>query len=163
MKLAGRVAAAIEILTDITTRNRPASEALRDWGKAHRFAGSTDRHVIGTLVYDALRNKNSAAAKAGAETPRGLALGTLATIWALPLAEIEALCTEQFGPGALSATEQSALASPLADLPDHISGNFPQWLAPQLRAAFAENTVAEMQAPPAPDLRTHHPQWRVLH
>ena len=146
MKLAGRVAAANEILTDITTRNRPASEALRDWGKAHRFAGSTDRHVIGTLVYDALRNKNSAAAKAGAETPRGLALGTLATVWAMPLAEIEALCTEQFGPGALAATEQSALASPLADLPDHIAGNFPLWLAPQLHAAFGGNTVAEMQA-----------------
>ena len=55
MRMAGRVAAAIEVLTDVFTQHRPASEALKDWGKAHRFAGSTDRHAIGTLVYDVLR------------------------------------------------------------------------------------------------------------
>ena len=70
MKTAGRIAAAIEILSEIFTRNRPASEALKDWGKAHRFAGSTDRHVIGTLVYDALRNRNGAAARAGGDSAR---------------------------------------------------------------------------------------------
>ena len=146
MKLAGRVAAAIEILTEVISRNRPASEALRDWGKAHRFAGSGDRHVIGTLVFDALRNKSTAEARAGSDTPRGLVLGTLATIWAMRIAEIEALCTEQFGPGALTATEESALQSPAAEQPDHVAGNFPAWLAPQLTAAFGDDTVAEMQA-----------------
>jgi len=158
MKLAGRVAAAIEILTEITGRNRPASEALRDWGKAHRFAGSGDRHVIGTLVYDALRNKSSACARVGSETPRALALGTLVTIWTMPLAEIEALCTEQFGPGALSAAEKAALAAPTTHQPDHVAGNFPQWLEPQLRAAYGDGLVAEMQAlcQRAPiDLRTN--------
>ena len=146
MKQAGRIAAAIEIVTEIFARNRPASEALRDWGKAHRFAGSGDRHVIGTLVFDCLRNRNMAAAQAGSEEPRGLVLGTLVQIWKLAPHEIEALCTEQFGAGALSVAERSALSSTLGPQPDYIAGNFPQWLAPQLRATFGDGLVAEMQA-----------------
>ncbi|MEO9168405.1 MAG: MFS transporter, partial [Aestuariivirga sp.] len=127
MKQAGRIAAAIEIITEIFARNRPASEALRDWGKAHRFAGSTDRHVIGTLVYDCLRNKNYAAAQARSDAPRGLVLGTLVNVWKLSADEIDTLCAEQFGAGALSAAERKALATPLTTQADHIAGNFPQW------------------------------------
>jgi len=146
MKQAGRISASIEIITEIFTRNRPASEALRDWGKSHRFAGSTDRHVIGTLVYDCLRNKNYAAAQAGSNAPRGLVLGTLVNVWKLSADEIDVLCAEQFGAGALSAAESKALATPLTAPADHIVGNFPQWLTPQLTAAFGSNLVAEMQA-----------------
>ena len=147
MKLAGRIAAGIEVLTEIFTRNRPASEALKDWGKAHRFAGSTDRHVIGTLVYDALRNRNIAAMRAGNDTARGLALGTLAEIWQLPLGEIETLCTEQFGPGELTAQEKKALASPIAkDAAPHFLSNFPQWLENDLRKTFGQHLGVEMVA-----------------
>ena len=63
MRMAGRVAAAIEILTDGFTQHRPASETLKDWGKAHRFAGSGDRAAIGNLVYDAMRRRQSLAAQ----------------------------------------------------------------------------------------------------
>ena len=147
MKTAGRIAAAIEILSEIFTRNRPASEALKDWGKAHRFAGSTDRHVIGTLVYDALRNRNSAATRAGGDSTRALALGTLAEVWNLPLGEIATLCTEQFGPGELNAQEKKALATPVPnDAPAHVRGNFPKWLETDLRKTFGERLVAEMAA-----------------
>src|ERR1700733_2969259 len=106
MKLAGRIAAAIEVITEIQERNRPASEALRDWGKAHRFAGSGDRHVIGTLVFDTLRHRNSSAARMGAESPRAIVFGTLANVWKLPADEIAALVIEQFGAGALTGAEQ---------------------------------------------------------
>ena len=84
MRMAGRVAAAIEILTDVFTLHRPASEALKDWGKYHRFAGSTDRHAIGTLVYDVLRRRNTAAARMGDGRPRALALGVLRDVWNIP-------------------------------------------------------------------------------
>ncbi len=50
-----RLSAAIEVLTDIEDRRRPAGDALKDWGLAHRFAGSGDRAAIGGLVFDALR------------------------------------------------------------------------------------------------------------
>ena len=52
MTPAARASAAIEILADIADRKRPAADALKDWGLAHRFAGSGDRAAIGNLVFD---------------------------------------------------------------------------------------------------------------
>ncbi len=144
MRLAGRVAAAIEILTQVFTQHRPASEALKDWGKSHRFAGSTDRHAIGTLVYDTLRRRNTSAARMGDGRPRALVLGTLREVWAMPADEIENLCTEQYGPGVLSNVERTALARDMRDdLPAHIRGDFPEWLMPSLTKAFGDRAAEE--------------------
>ncbi|MGB9141229.1 MAG: RsmB/NOP family class I SAM-dependent RNA methyltransferase [Aestuariivirga sp.] len=144
MRMAGRVAAAIEILTDVFTQHRPASEALKDWGKAHRFAGSTDRHAIGTLVYDVLRRRNTAAARMGDGRPRALVLGVLREVWNLPAEEIETLCTEQHGPGVLSAAERAALGRAMRDdLPVHIRGDFPEWLTPSFVQVFGAHAVEE--------------------
>ena len=144
MRMAGRVAAAIEVLTDVFTQHRPASEALKDWGKAHRFAGSTDRHAIGTLVYDVLRRRNTAAARMGDGRPRALVLGVLREVWNLPAEEIENLCTEQHGPGVLTAAEKAALGREMrGDLPVHIRGDFPEWLTPSLIQAFGARAAEE--------------------
>lgn len=144
MRLAGRVAAAIEILTDIFERHRPSSEALKDWGKAHRFAGSTDRHAIGTLVYDVLRRRNSLAYRMGAGTPRALALAALKDVWGLSPEEIAALAEEQHGPGALSKEERQALSGVLPDgLPLHVAANVPEWLAPSYQKAFGARAAEE--------------------
>ncbi len=143
MRLAGRVAAAIEVLGEVLTRHRPASEALKDWGKAHRFAGSTDRHVIGTLVYDGLRQRNSAAWQAGGDTARHIVLGVLRGGWGLSVADIAALAQEQHGPSALTSDEQQALSVLPSALPSHVAGNFPEWLAPEFEKLFGENAAAE--------------------
>ena len=144
MRLAGRVAAAIEILNDIFTQHRPSSEALKDWGKAHRFAGSTDRHAIGTLVYDVLRRRNTASARMGDGRPRALALGVLRDVWNMSVTDIETLCTEQFGPGVLTAKEKTALERELRDdLPAHIRGDYPEWLEPSLIAVFGDRAAEE--------------------
>ena len=95
MRLAGRVSAAIDVLTEIFERHRPASEALKDWGKAHRFAGSTDRHAIGTLVYDALRRRNSLSFHMGTGTPRALALAGLRDVWGLSVEAIAEMAGER--------------------------------------------------------------------
>ncbi|MFZ2107221.1 MAG: MFS transporter, partial [Roseiarcus sp.] len=50
---AARISAAIEILSDVEARRRPAADAMKDWGLAHRFAGSGDRAAIAGLLYDA--------------------------------------------------------------------------------------------------------------
>lgn len=147
MKQPGRLAAAMEVVAEILARNRPAAEALHDWGKAHRFAGSTDRHAIGTLVYDTLRRRNSAAALMDADTPRALVLGAYALAWNRPMAEIESQCAEQYGPGALSAEERQHLAAGLPDgLSLHVQGDYPPWLEAELQLAFGPRLVAEMQA-----------------
>ena len=60
MTPSARIASAIEILGQIDSLRRPAQEAMKDWGVAHRFAGSKDRAAISALVHDALRVKASA-------------------------------------------------------------------------------------------------------
>lgn len=144
MRLAGRVSAAIDVLTEIFERHRPASEALKDWGKAHRFAGSTDRHAIGTLVYDALRRRNSLAFRMGSEAPRALALAGLRDVWALSVDAIGSMAEEQHGPGKLTAGERTALARELpSDLPVHVAADVPEWLVPSYQWAFGPRAGVE--------------------
>jgi 16S rRNA (cytosine967-C5)-methyltransferase len=146
LRFPGRAAAAIEVLNDVITRHRPAAEALKDWGKAHRFAGSTDRHAIGTLVYDSLRNRASAGHAMKGHDARAIVLGTLKTVWALPVAEIAALADDQHGIGALSAAEQTALVADVVQGSEAVEGNFPEWLLPSLRQQFGDGVVAQMKA-----------------
>ncbi len=81
MRLPGRLAAAIEVLTDIDTRHRPVSEALKSWGFNNRFAGAGDRAAIGNLVYDALRKRASHAYAMGEDSPRALVLSVAVRDW----------------------------------------------------------------------------------
>ena len=143
MRLAGRVAAAIEVLGEVLDRHRPAAEALKDWGKAHRFAGSTDRHVIGTLVYDGLRQRSTAALQAGGETARHIVLGVMRLGWKMEVSDIAALAGEDHGPSPLTGEEQLALTVSHQSMPSHIAGNFPGWLLPEFESLFGENAIAE--------------------
>ena len=143
MRLPGRVSAAIEILDEITQRHRPASEALKDWGKAHRFAGAGDRHGIGTLVYDTLRHKASAAHRMNSEAPRALVLATLHATWGLGADEIAALSDGEHGPSQPSADELAAITRTVSDAPPHVAGDFPAWLAPSLARVFGDGAAAE--------------------
>ena len=77
MTPAARLAAAVEVFGNIESERRPASDSLKSWGLAHRFAGSGDRAAIAGLVYDALRRRASSAFLMGAETPRAILLGML--------------------------------------------------------------------------------------
>ena len=143
MKLAGRVQAAIEVLHEVMTRHRPAAEALKDWGKAHRFAGSSDRHTIGTLVYDALRQRSSAAAQGGGNDARHIVLGVLKAGWDMSVDDLAALSKEQHGPAALTADDVKALSEASANLPWHVAANIPEWLAPTFEKLFGAHTMEE--------------------
>ena len=77
MTPSARLAAAIEVVAEIEARRRPAADALKDWGLAHRFAGSGDRAAIAGLVYDALRRRASSAYVMGDARPRAVLLGML--------------------------------------------------------------------------------------
>jgi 16S rRNA (cytosine967-C5)-methyltransferase len=144
MRKAGRAAAAIDILKEIFERHRPAAEALKDWGKAHRFAGSTDRHAIGTLVYDCLRRRNSLSARMGDGRPRALVLAALRDVWGEAPAAIADLASEIHGPGVLSDAEATALARDMrSDLPLAVAGDIPDWLAPAFAETFDERAAEE--------------------
>jgi len=159
MNLGGRIQAAIEVLTDIETRYRPAADALRDWGRAHRFAGSGDRAVIGNLVFDVLRNRSSLAAWLLDDTPRMAVFGVLVRHWRKPVGEVAMACALPHGPDAISEHEADRLGK--ADVhnhPDHVSGDYPHWLDEEMRRVFGEARVDEGRAlckrPPV-DLRVN--------
>ncbi len=146
MKLAGRVQAAIEVLHEVLTRHRPASDALKDWGKAHRFAGSSDRHAIGTLVYDGLRQRMSAGMQGGGDDARHIVFGVLRGDWRMHVDDMAALADGQHGPAALTGDELSALAQTPRDLPWHVEANIPAWLAPTFDVQFGRGALQEGKA-----------------
>jgi 16S rRNA (cytosine967-C5)-methyltransferase len=143
-----RLSAAIEVLADIETRRRPAADALKDWGLAHRFAGSGDRAAIAGLVYDALRRKASSAFVIGETTARAVALGMLALERKLDLAAIARLAEEgRHAPGALSEQEHARLAAPSLDgAPAWVAGDYPEWLDAHLARTFGDERGAEAAA-----------------
>ena len=145
MRPAGRLSAAIEVLSDILERHRPASEALNDWGKAHRFAGSGDRAAIGNLVYDALRRKASAATRMGSDTPRAIALATAGIAWDMPAEAVMALADgSEHAPAPMTDDERDRLgAATLTGAPDHALADVPDWLWPSFVRAFGDDAVAE--------------------
>ncbi len=145
---AARLSAAIEILTVIEMQRRPASDALKEWGVAHRFAGSKDRSFVASVVYDALRVRASSAWVMGEDTPRAVLLGSLREIRGQDVAAIAELCSgEGHAPAPLSEGEQLALSSQnLAEAPDHVRGDYPEWLAGSLAAAFGADVVEEARA-----------------
>jgi 16S rRNA (cytosine967-C5)-methyltransferase len=143
-----RVSAAIEVLADIESRRRPASDALKDWGLSHRFAGSKDRAGIASLVYDGLRRKSSAAWLMGESSARAVVAGMLRLQRGMTPDDVARLFSgEGHAPPPLSDSERERLASgSLEGAPAHVAGDFPEWIAPSLARAFGDDLVAEMQA-----------------
>jgi len=148
MTPAARLSAATEVLADIDARRRPAADALKDWGLAHRFAGSGDRAAIAGLVYDALRRRASAAWIMDEATPRAVLLGMLRLERRLDLDAIAALCSgARFASPPLSETERSRLAAAaLTDPPPWVAGDYPEWLDTQFARVFGEERTAELAA-----------------
>jgi 16S rRNA (cytosine967-C5)-methyltransferase len=144
MRDGGRIAAAIEILDGIAGRHRPASEALKDWARAHRFAGSGDRHTIGTLVFDVLRHRNSLAARMGDTASRAIVLAALNDLWQWPIDRIATHLAETHGPGELTEAERAKLETQPADnMPMHIAGDYPEWLGASFARAFGDKAAEE--------------------
>ena len=148
MKLGGRLQAAIEVLEEVEGRKRPVAEALKDWGRTHRFAGSGDRSAIGNIVYDALRSRASHAWRMGEDTPRALALATMAFDWNNNAEQLQALISEDnHAPEALSDAEIAAIeAKSLKDAPFWVRGDVPEWLDGAFQEAFEDEALLEAKA-----------------
>lgn len=145
---AARCSAAIEVLADIAERRRPAADALKDWGLAHRFAGSGDRAAIASLVYDALRRRASAAWIMGEDSARAVLIGSLRLQQGLAAPTIAALFSgERFAPAPLTAAERERLETGnLAEAPPEVAGDAPDWVLPSLGAALGDDLLPELRA-----------------
>ena len=149
MRLGGRIQAAAEVLEDILDRKTPATLALRDWGKAHRFAGSKDRSAIGNYVHDALRCKSSLAFRMDSETPRALALGSAVFMGGRTVEDlVEAFDGDKHAPAALTDDEIAKLngSIKLDSAPDWVIADVPEWIWPMFETNFDEEAVSEGQA-----------------
>ncbi len=144
MRDAGRLAAAIDVLTQIDERHRPVRMALKNWGEAARYAGSKDRAFVSGLVLDVLRRRRSLGWRMGDESLRAAALGALRFVWDWPLERVaEAAGEEPHGPGPLSDSERTALdpfarSGAVETIPQFSKGWFEvQDLGSQIAAASA--------------------------
>lgn len=155
MRLPGRLAAAIEVLTDVETRKRPVSEALKAWGINNRFAGAGDRAAIGNLVYDALRRRASHAFVMGSDTPRALVLAVAIRDWGDSVEALNAaFADDSHAPEAIDEVGGNDIAT----APDWVRADVPEWLAPSLERAFGADWIAEgeaMTGRPSLDLRAN--------
>lgn len=134
MTPSARLAAAIAIL-DRVLAGEPAERALTNWGRASRFAGSGDRAAVRDVVFDALRRRNSAAARGGGLTGRGLVLGLAREAGQESLFSGEGHAPP--APGPEEAGREPAAEERL-DLPD--------WLLPELRASLGTQFEAVAEA-----------------
>ena len=133
MTPAARVSAAIEILDRILAGEAP-EPALTNWGRAHRFAGSGDRHAIRDHVFDALRRRASWAALGGASTGRGLMLG-----WARETGAVQQIFTD--------APHAPGLETTAALVPSETEAlDCPDWLAPRLRDSLGADFAPTLRA-----------------
>src|SRR5579871_5852471 len=132
MTPAARLSAAIELLETIDSNRVPAGQALKEWGTAHRFAGSGDRAAISGLVWDVLRRRASSAWIMGSDTARARLLGMLKVERGMDADAVAALCDGgRFAPQPLTESERAALASRTTqDAPPPIAGDYPEWLDP---------------------------------
>ena len=138
MTPAARAAAAIAIL-DRWLGGQPAEQALTNWGRASRYAGSGDRQAVRDLVFDAIRCRRSHAHRGGAGTGRGLMLGALRERGDDPLGIFTG---EGHAPAALSPDEAAdpGPATGLAAL------DCPDWLGPRLQTALGADFAPVMHA-----------------
>ena len=148
MRLGGRLRAAIDILDDIDRRRRPASDALRDWGLSHRFAGSGDRAAIGNLVHDALRKRRSAVAMLGDETSRAAVFGALLLSGAETSSSLNAAFDgDRFAPDDLTENELRTIAAHDPEgVSESVRADVPDWCAPEFRSAFGDGWAVEAAA-----------------
>ncbi len=126
--------AAITVL-DRVLAGEPAEKALTKWGRASRYAGSSDRAAVRDFVFDALRCKRSFAAMGGGMTGRGLVLGGL-----------RAAGGESLFDGGPHAPEPVTGADAGREPVGAEALDVPDWLLPELAASLGEATDAVLRA-----------------
>lgn len=143
MTPAARQAAAIDIL-DRWRLGQPLEAALTGWARASRYAGSKDRETVRDLVFQAVRQRRSAAALGGGDGGRALMLGLLRAEGLTP-----DWTGEGYGPAALDAEERARWAAPVPELSRGEALDCPDWLLPLFDAALgarSDPTLALMRA-----------------
>lgn len=139
MTPAARLSAAMDVL-DRVGAGANAEQALTQWARASRFAGSGDRAAVRDHVFCALRCWRSHAALGGSVTGRALILGALREEEVDP----DSLFTsEGHAPAPLTEAERAHLAAPV-EMARNVALDCPDWLAPALEESLSEDFAPVM-------------------
>ena len=157
MTPAGRVQAAVELLSQIEAEGMPADAALRTYTRARRYMGSKDRRAVADLVFATIRKRLEwdwrIARRGGVPSPR---LRVLAGLARNDFDAMVCLCDgSPYGPASLDKAEQALLAAVAVDAAEAPS-NIPEWLVPKMRRRFGaamEEELAALDGEAAVDLR----------
>lgn len=147
MTPSARIQAVIEILESLSRTDQPGDRHLRDWGRAHRFAGSKDRASIGERIFTIMRHRASFAWRMQSENPRALAIASLLHENFDEPAIENIFSGEKYAPAKLSEEERAAVLVPQkSEAPLHVQGEFPEFLIGELTERFGEYLLPEMRA-----------------
>ena len=141
MTPSARIAAAIAVL-DARAAGQPAEQALINWARASRFAGSGDRAAVRDHVFGVIRRLRSCAALGGGANGRALMLGALRDDGIDPAPLFDGA---RHHPAPLTEAERAHLAR-APDLPELVALDCPDWLAPALRADLGAGFAPVMAA-----------------
>ncbi len=147
-----RLQAAIDLLCEIENTQRTAASVADFWSCKRRYAGSSDRRAVRSILFRILRQQARLdwwALRGGlSPSPRSRALADTV------LETGKALCFDggRFSPPALTEKEEyfvSLLSEASLEHPDQpltVSLEIPVWLEASLKAAFKDRLTIEMAA-----------------
>jgi len=167
-----QLAAAIDILVEIESGERPADDAAADYFRRRRYIGAKDRTHIAGHLYATLRYRSALdwwIARVGggavAADPRSRAFAALILAEGWGSHAVAAACDgDRFRPAPLNSAELR-LVSRLEgrslhhpEMPRAVANDVPDWLLPHLERAFGtglEREMAALNMPAAIDLRVN--------
>src|SRR5882762_1211304 len=155
-----RIAAAIELLTEIESGRGAADDIVGGYFRRHRFAGVKDRGAISEHIYAVLRHRAAidwwierlGRGVLGQDARRRM-LAALVLVEGWDPSDILRACDgDRFRPAPLVGPEQRFVEALVreeprnADMPDPVRWNYPAWLDPYLRAVFGDQLGRELGA-----------------
>lgn len=140
MTPAARVQAAIDVL-DQVFGGVPAEKALTAWARGARYAGSKDRAAVRDHVFQAIRCRDSYAARGGGLTGRQVMIGQIRT----ENGDLEALFTgARYAPPSLTEAEIAFTESDAqSGAPNPPPPDLPDWLYHRFEASLGASAAAE--------------------
>ncbi len=158
MTPAARLAAAIEVLSELSTGHQPADAAVSAYLRSRRYIGAKDRAAITSAIYAAVRRRARldwwlSRAAFDRRDARAQILASLVLADGLDPAAVNALFSEApYAPPPLDAEERRLVdalsGQPLAhpEMPPAVAGECPGWAHAELAALFGSGTDAELTA-----------------
>ncbi len=153
MTPAARIQAAIDLLDEVLSTDRPADGVLSAYFRARRFIGSKDRRAVSEQVWRVLRHRARLTWALGTETPnsRLLIAANLVRGESKSIDAVAGLFSgARHGPSPLSTNEkrmvERAGTQTIDTAPQSIKFECPEWLLKKLDAAFGEEADTEISA-----------------